>query len=157
MFWFAILSGSLDSLVPGAVQFAMWSSCPCFLRSLVLYVAWFAILSGSLDPFLLRHGPAHENPVRRSVGLDLAMPNLDTLGTLDVLDKVGPDEGLTRIDCWICPGQLLKRSKIRPISPKRTADPDETGIPSGSRQGSARWTRWCRVIAQLIGSVRVSM
>ena len=81
-------------LVPGAVQFAMWSSCPCSLRSLVLYVAWFAILSGSLDPFSLRHGSAHENPVRRSVGLDLAMPNLDTLGTLDVLDKVGPAEGL---------------------------------------------------------------
>ena len=94
MFWFAILSGSLDGLAPGAVQFAMWSSCPCSLRSLVLYVAWFAILSGSLDPFSLRHGSAHENPVRRSVGLDLAMPNLDTLGTLDVLDKVGPDEGL---------------------------------------------------------------
>ena len=119
MFWFAIWAGSLDGLAPGAVQFAMWSSWPCPLCGPVFYVAWFAILSGSLDPFLLRHGPAHENPVRRAVGLDLAMPNLDTLGTPDVLDKVGPDEGLTRIDCWICPGQFLKRCKIRPISPKK--------------------------------------
>ena len=97
-------------LVPGAVQFAMWSSCPCSLRSLVLYVAWFAILSGSLDPFLLRHGPAHENPVRRSVGLDSATLGLDALSALDTL---------TRMDCWICPGQLLKRSKIRPVTPKK--------------------------------------
>ena len=114
----------LRDLVPGAVQFAMWSSCPCSLRSLVLYVAWFAILSGSLDPFLLRHGPAHENPVRRSVGLDSATLGLDALSVLDTL---------TRMDCWICPGQLQKRCKIRPISLKRTTDPDETGILSGSR------------------------